>query len=175
MRKLLVIILALVLLCDSAHADSSPKRLDAYMTRPQVVGSGVLSFWFADVYSAKLFAPDGVWKLSEPFALALTYERSLGSREICERTMQEIRGLGFNNELRLGAWFSELRAIIPDVQKGSVITGIRTKEGFVDFYKGDDLVGSIRDSDFAYWFFSIWLNEKTSEPELRRSLLGVKE
>ncbi|WP_153111812.1 hypothetical protein [Propionivibrio limicola] len=43
------------------------------------------------------------------------------------------------------------------------------------FYQGDRLIGVIDSPGFAAAFFAIWLDARTSAPELRSALLGRKE
>lgn len=43
------------------------------------------------------------------------------------------------------------------------------------FYAAAGALGAIGESRFARAFFDIWLDERTSEPELRRRLLRLDE
>lgn len=139
-----------------------------------VVGSGVLSYAFWDIYKASLFAPDGVWDPDKPYALSIEYFRAIKGKDIADRSVQEIRQQGFTNEVTLAAWNSQMKTIFPDVKKGTVLTAIYMPGKQTTFYKGADTIGVIKGDDFGKSFFGIWLAEKTSEPKLRRALLGLK-
>ena len=65
-----------------------------------------------------------------------------------------------------------MRKIFPDVGKGVRLTGVYTGTDETIFYKNNSEIGRIKDPDFSKAFFGIWLDEKTSAPDLRRSLLG---
>ena len=65
-----------------------------------------------------------------------------------------------------------LASIIPDVSDQNTIVGVADAQANTRFYLDGELIGEIREPDFTRAFFSIWLGERTSEPELRDQLLG---
>ncbi len=137
------------------------------------VGKGRLSYIFWDIYDATLYAPNGTWDEAEPFALHLSYLRPLLGKKIADRSAEEIRGQGFADEIKLAAWHAQMRKIFPDVDEGVSLTGIHTKTGETIFYQDSTEIGRIKDPEFSKAFFSIWLGEKSSAPDLRRQLLGA--
>lgn len=139
-----------------------------------LVGRGVLSYAFWDIYEATLFAPDGVWDSNKPFSLSIKYFRTINGKDIANRSVQEIRQQGFTDEVTLAAWNSQMKTIFPDVKKGTMLTAVYIPDKQTTFYSGTDVIGVIKDDDFGRSFFGIWLAEKTSEPKLRRDLLGLK-
>ena len=138
----------------------------------QLVGSGKLNVMIWDVYDATLYAPDGHWSPSQPFALRLEYRREIKGDDIANRSVEEIRKLGYTDEVKLAAWHSQMRSIFPDVEDGTKLIGVYTPKQSTVFYHGTQHIGSIVDPDFGKWFFDIWLSENTPEPELRAALLG---
>lgn len=139
-----------------------------------LVGSGRLTVMVWDVYDAALFAPGGVYSEEKPFALRLRYLRKLEGRKIADKSSEEIRRQGFDDEIRLAIWHRQMRGIFPDVDKGTSLTGIRRKDGSAAFYHDGKLAGVIDDPDFAVRFFAIWLAPDTSAPALRIALTGRK-
>lgn len=139
----------------------------------QKVGEGRMDFMVWDIYDAALFAPQGQWQDDQPYALQLTYLRNLSGVKIADRSVQEMRGVGYSDEVRLATWHTQMRGIFPDVDDGDVITGIYTEEGHTVFYREDIEIGRIKDPQFGRAFFSIWLDPKTSAPDLRERLLGL--
>lgn len=137
------------------------------------VGDGRLSYIIWDVYDAALFAPEGEWKKTQPYALQLSYLRDLKGKKIANRSIEEMRALGITDEMKLATWHAQMDKIFPDVKEGDVLTGIHTRSGNSVFYKNGKKIGQINDSEFSAAFFGIWLDEKTSAPELRKKLLGV--
>jgi hypothetical protein len=147
--------------------------MSAYVKNLKPVGSGRLSFLTMDVYDAALFAPQGQWKPGEPLALRLTYLRALKGNKIADRSIEEMRGIGVTDEVRLAAWHTQMREIFPDVDDGITLTGVLNSQGETIFLKNDEEIGRIKDPGFGQAFFDIWLSEKTNEPRLRKKLLGA--
>lgn len=171
MRKLLF-----VMLVASVLTAGSAKALDFmhdHIPEVKVVGEGQLSFAFWDIYIAKLFAPQGKWDGNKPYALSIHYLRDIDKDDIAARTIEEMRLQGFTDEMMLAAWFTQLKTILPDVSNGTMLTAVFLPEEGTKFFEQDRLLGLVRGQEFARRFSDIWLGEKTSEPELRRKLLGL--
>jgi hypothetical protein len=169
MNKLLITLM--MGLCFSL-AVNAKEVIDDYISDAQVVGEGRLTYLFWDVYDASLIAPKGEWKNDKPFALKLTYLRKLEGKKIAERSIQEMRGQGINDEVKLATWHSQMINIFPDVDDGYQLMGIRDQQANTLFYHDNMLIGRIDDAEFTQAFFDIWLSDKTSEPKVRRKLLG---
>lgn len=162
---------AILLFAMSTHGYGA-EHINKYVKDAKVVGSGKLSYLLWDVYNATLYAPNGRWKRNKPFALSLSYLRAVTGKDIADRTVQEIRKLGFTNEVKLAAWYRQMKRIFPNVTKGSNLTGIYTPNSQTYFYRGKRQIGYIRDPEFGYWFFNIWLGKNTSQPDLKLKLTG---
>jgi hypothetical protein len=147
--------------------------IDDYIKEPEKVGEGRLTFMFWQVYDASLFAEDGEWQENKPFALSLKYLRELDGDKIADRSIEEIRRQGFNDELKMAAWHQLLIQIFPDVKDGSVLTGVLTEDKRTVFYLADNRIGEITDPEFGQHFFNIWLGSNTSQPQLRHKLLSI--
>ena len=171
MRKSLLYISAVI---ASMLTTPALAIVENYIPNAESVGKGRLTVMFWDVYDASLYAPNGEWNQERPFALQLDYLRDIEGGDIANRSAEEIRKLGFTDEVRLAAWYSEMRAIFPDVKNGSTLTGVYVPPSATKFYDGNTHIGTVNDPEFARWFFAIWLDEKTSEPKLREQLLGAR-
>ena len=147
--------------------------LDNWVPAAQKVGAGRLTYLFWDIYDATLYAPQGVWRNHQPFALQLVYLKSFEGRQIADRSLEEMRAQGLQDEMKLAAWHKQMRNIFPDVEKGVSLTGIYTQNGETVFYRNTVEIGRIKDPEFSQAFFAIWLGENTSEPDMRRQLLGA--
>ncbi len=148
-------------------------NIGLFVPNEQKVGQGRFTYLFWDVYDATLYAPQGVWDNNKPFALTLSYLQPLKGEKIADRSIKEIRDLGFTDEAKLSTWRIQMRQIFPDVNKGITLTGIYTDAGDTIFYKNNVEIGRVKDPEFSKAFFGIWLNEKTSAPDLRQKLLGA--
>lgn len=97
--------------------------------------------------------------------------RSLAAgRDIADASVKEIRNLGVADESRLRGWGERMVGIFPDVRPGDHIVGVQLPDA-ARFYFNDRSIGTIDDPDFARAFFAIWLDAKTSAPDLRAALL----
>ena len=121
------------------------------------------------VYEATLWAA-GDDPLRPPLALKLTYKRNIAGKDIAEASVKEIRNLGMADSTQLKRWGELMGKIFPDVKPGDHIVGIHLAEGARFFYN-DQPAGTVDDTAFAHAFFAIWLDSKTSAPELRAALL----
>lgn len=139
----------------------------------KLIGQGSLNYYFWHVYDAKLYSNDGILSFEKPFSLKLEYKRKLYGAKIADRSTEEIRGLGFKDEVKLAAWHAQMKDIFPDVNDGISLIGVYKPNQPTVFYKNEQQIGVIKDPEFGKWFFGIWLNENTSEPKLRKALLGV--
>ncbi len=154
----------------SALANTAVER---HIENAKIVGEERFTYLFWDIYDAKLYAPNATFDKAKPFALSLHYLHALDGEKIADKSANSIRELGFTDEVRLAAWHSEMLNIFPDVDKGSVITGVYEPNKPTHFYLGSEEIGMVRDPEFGKWFFDIWLSEKTEEPEFRAKLLGL--
>ena len=147
--------------------------VENYVPNAEKVGEGRLSFLAWDLYDATLYASKGEWKDTQPFALKLSYLRSVPGDDIADTSMKEIRNQGFNDEIKLATWHTQLKKIFPNVVKGSDLIGVYKYTGETVFYDGKkNKIGQISNPEFGRLFFNIWLGEKTNVPRLRKKLLG---
>lgn len=159
-----------ILLSTSAFADVTVAS--RHVPEADLVGKARLKVLFWKVYDAELYAPNGAWSSNEPFALTLNYLRKLEGEQIAKRTIVEIRNQGFEDEVTLARWFDAMNTIIPDVEKNTRITGVMDAAQNTLFYRDGELIGEIREPLFSQKFFDIWLGAKSSQPKMRRKLLG---
>jgi hypothetical protein len=121
------------------------------------------------VYEATLWA-GGDDPLRPPLALDLLYRRALRGKSLADASVREMRRLGFADDANLAAWGEQLVGIFPDVRPGDRILGLHRLRG-AQFFHNDRPIGALDDGAFASAFFAIWLDERTSAPELRAVLL----
>lgn len=131
-------------------------------------GSGEFRRFGFLVYEATLWAGDDPQR--PPLALKLTYRRNIAGQAIADASVKEIRQLGLADEATLQRWGQQMSALFPNVKPGDHITGHYRAEG-AQFHFNDRLRGHIDDPAFAHAFFAIWLDPKTSAPDLRAALL----
>jgi len=170
MHKLILTIAAFAMITPSGVRAS--EYIEKYIPQAEKVGEGRLSYLVWDVYDAALYAPQGQWNNGQPYALQLSYLMDLKGDKIADRSTEEIRKQKLANEVELATWHTQMTKIFPNVSEGTTITGVYTQNEDTVFYKNGSEIGRIEDPAFSKAFFGIWLNKKTSSPDLRQKLLG---
>lgn len=138
------------------------------------VGSASLYKLVFHVYDATLYAPGGVYDATKKHALELTYQMDFSSKEIVDRSIDEIRHAQQVTADQEKEWSAELAKVIPDVKDGDTIRATATPGKSIAFTLNDKATGTLTDSSLVEPFMNIWLGAKTNEPGLRKKLLGGK-
>jgi hypothetical protein len=173
------LVLLLLFAGPAAAGDSAtpplPPAVAAQLPEVRIRGGGELTFLGLSIYDARLYRNTGArgdCAPDEPFALQLVYKRSLYGERIAARSVEEMSQLGFGTAEQRAHWGELLKRILPDVNDGDSLTGVNVPTRGVRFYQNGKLIGTIDDREFAQAFFGIWLDPRTSEPALRKQLLG---
>lgn len=134
--------------------------------------------WFGfSVYDIRLWVNEPLTEQAwaqRPFALELTYARTLKGQAIAEKSLEEIEAQENINAQQQAGWLSFMQSAFPNVKDGDRLTGIYRPDGGAEFYFNGRETASTEDADFARLFFGIWLSPDTSEPALRRALFGMR-
>lgn len=170
-HRLLIALSAALFLFTPLHAAVDKQD---FIANAELVGKARYSFLLWDVYDASLYAPQGQWQANQPFVLSLSYLMNIKGADIADRSVAEMRAQGFNDELKLAAWHSQMRAIFPDVKKGSRLSAVFYPGKETHFFNKDKPIGIIQNAEFTERFFNIWLGEKSSEQQHRKQLLGAE-
>lgn len=139
-----------------------------------LVGDTNFRFIGMKVYDIRLWAPDGRYAPDKPFALELVYDMNFKGTDIAKRSIDEKRGQGYGPEDKLNRWYAEMAKIFPDIKPGDTLIGIHVPGKEARFYTRSKFIAAVADPEFSRAFFDIWLSEKTSQPGLRKRLLGNK-
>jgi len=164
--------LALVLCCAPAAAST----WRAELPHASAIGSGELRWFGLRIYQAALWSETQPFDPSAPFALQLTYYRSISRERLVRTSMDEIRrlGTGPRDPALLAHWEALLRGAFVDVEEGDQLIGVNVPGHGMRLYDQRKLVADIADPRLAQAFFSIWLHEDSRDRDLRRQLLGQK-
>jgi len=139
-------------------------------------GQGRFRWFGLTIYDAELLTTqplrDDQWP-QQTFGLRLTYARALRGGEIAKSSLQEMEKLGIVPTAQRDVLLQRMTALFPDVNPGDAITGVHLPNRGARFWRTDRPLGSVDDPAFARAFFSIWLDPKTTAPELRKSLFGA--
>lgn len=167
-RRALLLALSAGPLLGLAAATSASAAIPAGLNR---WGSGEFRRFGFLVYEATLWAGDDPQR--PPLALRLVYKRPIKGRAIVQASVREMRRFVRNDNL-LRDWGEQMLRIFPDVKPGDHILGVYRPDG-ARFYQEEGLIGAIAAPEFATAFFAIWLDPRTSAPELRAALLQREE
>ncbi|MDN6858977.1 chalcone isomerase family protein [Pseudomonas sp. CAN2814] len=161
-----------LLLCLAASSVAADWRATLPSAAP--LGSGEYRWYGLRLYSATLWSDSERPWPDQPFALELTYHRSLGRDTLVQASIEEIRRLQGDavDEVTLARWSAEMGRAFADVSAGDRLVGVSVPGQGCRFYLNDQLRHEIADPRFAAAFFAIWLDPRTQAPELRRELLG---
>jgi hypothetical protein len=171
MRRLLA---CFCLLSFAAMAQALPDALRQGATDWRVQGLGEMRWFGLRLYEAKLWVRGAAYVPEQPFALTLTYARSIPAVRIVNASVDELRRLGSQDEATLARWRAYMLKAFPDVAEGDSITGLYLPGQGARFWFGETLRAEIPDPVFARAFFDIWLDPRTREPGLRERLLGQR-
>lgn len=137
-------------------------------------GEGEMKYLFWTLYRAEYFSGKPSAAPGEkPEALRITYQKSISRQALLDATYDQWSKLGYTDNLT-SDWLATLSAIWPDVEPGDQLTLLVTTDGRSEFYLSDRMIGELSDERFGDAFLSIWLSERTTEPDLRLQLLGRK-
>jgi hypothetical protein len=143
------------------------------MPGAQQIGQAAFTRFGFSIYQAELWAPDGRYLPDQSFLLSLTYARNIGRTQIVQASLDEMQKLGAPVALQ-AQWRTDLEEILVDVKEGDILSAIYLPGQGAEFYFQNKKTGTI-DEALARYFFGIWLDERTSEPKLRRSLIGQSQ
>jgi hypothetical protein len=169
--------LATLASCGLASAWAQPAPLPADLAGSGLAVRGQQRFrvWGFEVYDASLWTtPSFQPSQSETqlLALELHYLRDFAAKDIAERSIKEMRRSAPMSAEQENRWMAEMLRVLPDVRRGDRLLGLQRPGEAAVFWHNGRLRGEVRDAEFARRFFGIWLSPQSSEPALRRALLG---
>jgi hypothetical protein len=155
-------------------ASSLPEHVLRHLDEARPLGAGRLTWFGLHIYDAQLFVARGFDPSrpeAQPLALELTYARRLSGHAIAERSYDEIARLALGTGAQRSRWLADMKTLFPDVKSGQRLAGIYRPNAATRFYLDGRFVGEVADPEFGRAFFAIWLDPRTSAPQLRTSLL----
>jgi hypothetical protein len=157
--------LLIFLISASVHAD-----LSSHLNK---LGEGEMRYLFWTLYKAELYGikSDSILNFNHDIVFTLTYQRSISSAALIAATKDQWQHLDYTNEA-IDKWITLLIDLLPTVKKQDALTLKLDKQNYSYFYLNNKAIGNIQDPTFGPAFLSIWLSKNTSEPKLRKQLLG---
>ena len=176
-RTTLLALATLPLAAQAEPAAPLPPELRSELPQARLLGDSRLRYFGLPIYDIRLWGHDPAL-LAEPasakLALELQYARALSGQRIAERSLQEMQALETVDAAQAARWLAQMQRLFPDVEKGDRVTGVQYPGQSARFFVNGAPRGEVRDADFTRLFFGIWLSPRTSQPQLRAALLGLK-
>lgn len=137
------------------------------------IGSATFSVLFWDIYQSTLLSTSGKYPLKnqqEQLLFEIKYLKDISSEELVKHTEQQWKHIGIPvNSYQ--DYIPKLKRLWPDIMKGDTLSLV-IKDQHSAFYFNKQYIGSITDATFGQHFIDIWLANNTSQPKLRKQLLG---
>lgn len=170
-RRVLAARLLWLLMLFSATASAGWQES---LPNARLLGSGEFSWFGFKVYNARLWGTALPLTAESPFALELTYRRTIRRDELVQTSLDEIQRLSGTavSPEQLKDWQAQMQRAFVDVEPGQRITGLFLPGRGVQFFVDQRLQHVVDDEAFARAFFAIWLDPRTRNPQLRAQLLG---
>lgn len=147
-------------------------------TQLKQVGMAEFSYLFWDVYDSYLFNHSGTidsnynWYEQAPLVLEIRYKRDIKADDLIDSTIEQWQHLNLE-AAQYESYVPWLRKIWPDLKDGDRLA-LLVQDGQSIFFYNKQEIARQSDPYFARIFLDIWLSPDTSEPKLRKKLLGNK-
>jgi hypothetical protein len=167
-------VLLWIALAMPAVAQTLPSAAAEILPGAREAGGGAFRYFGLLVYDAKLWTAGPRFDAQAPYALGIRYARDIKGFKLAEESVRQWRGMRYGFEDKYEAWEAEMRRIFPDVKADDELVGVHLPAKGAQFYFNGKPAGEVADRAFARAFFAIWLDERTTEPGLRRALIAEK-
>lgn len=152
-----------------------PPEVAAALPGARLQGVAQMRFLGMQIYDARLWVgadPVQADWAAVPHALEVIYARSLQGPQIAERSLKEMRRQGQLSPEVAQRWRELLAEMIPDVAAGDRLTAILLPGQGLRLLGNGQPRAEVPELEFSRRFLGIWLAPQTSEPALRKALLG---
>jgi hypothetical protein len=166
------ILATLALALTASPALASPVEVARAMPEAQRVGQAPYRVLGFHVFDAELWAERAAFSWERPFAVSLTYQRSIPARAIVNRTITEMTQRGAGTAETLEPLRARLETCFADVRPGDRITGVSTGPNTARFYYNGTRRCEVEWAGFRRDFFGIWLDARGSQRALSQQLRG---
>lgn len=144
-------------------------NIDAY----QLIGSSKMTWFWFDLYHASFYTVTGKYHSGiYPKLLTIAYLRNIDADDLVSATIEQWQDLQYSKN-DISRWRNVVSSLWPDIQKADTLSIEVISSDEARFFYNQQLLTSINSKGFADAFISIWISEKTSQPELRNQLLGI--
>ena len=168
-RRHFLAVIAALLLPRSALAGA----MEALVPLAKRVGKARFNVFFFKIYDAELFAPDGRFDRSGPYALRLTYLIDAKKDRIISQTVQEMERQTSASAEQIESWIPLMERHFISMDKGSRADFIHTADGRLVLAANGGVIAEITDQDFITALMDVWLGPKVRDKTFQRELMGL--
>jgi hypothetical protein len=161
----------------SIASDTLPEPVKASMPEAKKLGNSKFTWFGLHVYDAQLWssvAGNQFDYKQHPSWLELKYGRDFEGVDIAEQSREEMEKIGGNSEEKLKVWEKKLAEVFPNIKKGDTLSALYLPGKAMQFFHNGKPLAAVNDMELARSFMGIWLDSKTSEPDLRKKLIGLR-
>lgn len=174
MKKQIFSFLILIFLSSGSYALNAPKPVEESLSNSFLIGESDLKYFGFKVYNIELWSEKKQFSYAEKFAIHITYNMKFSKENLAKRSIEEIERLHVLTELEKKSYYQNLLRIFSDVKKGDEKIAIFIPQKGVEMYHNNQLMGNISDVKLARLFVDIWLDKRSSFPEVTKKLLSEK-
>ncbi len=137
----------------------------------QRCGQGQFRFLGWSIYQAELFSANCPVQANQTFTLSIHYFIPISQAHLISTTDQELNRMhGHWPQQTLKKWNLEMEQAFRSVHSGDTFTGYYQPGLGARFYLNNIPTAEIPDTEFANWFFQIWLGPNAHDRHLRETL-----
>jgi hypothetical protein len=136
-------------------------------------GEATFSVLFWDLYKSRLKTTSGKYPISfdeDQLIFQIDYFADISKEDLIKRTVEQWQHQNVPKQV-YQPYISQLTSIWPAITEGDSLAILVKKDSSI-FYFNNQRIGVIEDNFFGKLFIDIWLDKNTSQPSLRRQLLG---
>ena len=177
MKYLYLILICLYMTSSYVLAQSSTtcanegESYQAIKSELKTVGKAKLKVWFWNVYNSKLYTNTGHYKKDNQCILfEIDYLRTIKKEDLIHNTIENWQHIGIP-ETSYQPYIETLESMWPEIKEGDQLA-LKVVSNKSEFYYNGKPIGVIDGHIFGPMFLQIWLSKKTTQPKLRKKLLG---
>ena len=138
----------------------------------KLVGQAQMRWLMFPLYRVSLKTADGRYQENRyPQMLDILYLRNIDKQDLLAATDDQWNRLGVSQAKRK-LWISQLDKLWPTIRKGDRLAFQVNPDGYNYFIYNGKKIGGVADKQFGKSFLDIWLSPKTSQPGIRKRLIG---
>jgi hypothetical protein len=158
---------------SSSAAKPAPLPAKVLQQAPEIhpLGKGRHSWFGIHIYDATMWIVGDHWSPDQPHAIDLESGRDITPAMLVGAAIDEMRDLKIGDPADRQRWRAEMLKAIPSIRRNDRVVVFTASGATTVLYYNDSEVAEIDDPTFAPALFKVWLDPRSKNQQLRRSLL----